>query len=224
MSSLISLKTLNLENNLIYDLSNSIVSSLNNLNQLILNHNKLESFTSFSSLLHIDLSYNSLDRLSIGRSNGVNVLILKSTRLNINFSNFSNLTYLDVSFSMLNGSLETLNSTILTHLDMSNSLLVNVTSAHINSLTNLNFLNMSNLTCPDFVSTLNLSLLVKLEQLDISYNNLGMLRGDFFENLTSLKLLNLKETNLVDFEFLESFEFLGTFFNEIYLYHFEENI
>ena len=107
---------------------------------------------------------------------------------------------------------------------MSNSLLVNVTSAHINSLTNLNFLNMSNLTCPDFVSTLNLSLLVKLEQLDISYNNLGMLRGDFFENLTSLKLLNLKETNLVDFEFLESFEFLGTFFNEIYLYHFEENI
>ncbi len=208
---LYSLKNLSLKNNLIYDLKGQLFLKISNLLELDLSGNEVEfiskeHFQGLKKLTKLDLSQNLLKFFGFDafkEMNSIQILNLKSNQLKFFNSSIENLSYLDLSFNDLR-CLDFVLYSNLSYLDMSyNSLDENCI---FNFVKNLKFLNLSN-TKSAFVQNINFSLYsTKLEVLDLSFNNLSQFNKDFFQNLTLLKKLYLKETNLVSFEFVKSLQ------------------
>jgi internalin A len=204
---------LNLRNNLIYDLSGDLFRNLSNLSELNLSQNKIEfiskdHFIGLSSLKVFDLSENMLKSLSRDSfdlvSSTLGSLILKLNRIQTNGDftyNLKRLNFLDLSSNnIVNLHLNSTNSTI-TQLDLSNN---NLSKNQIwNFFDNLTILNLSK-TNVDLILSLNFSTKSKMEELDLSFNNLIVLPINYLANLKNLKKLNLKETNLIEFNILKS--------------------
>ena len=199
---LLSLDSLDLGQNIIYELDFNLSRQLRYLN---LRENQLEILTNndIEMLNFLDLSYNKLNSLANFSFKRLDTLILSHNDFSGSVdSSLNQISNLDVSFTRL-VYYDFSRSENLVRLDMShNSWNENVTLAR---LTHLEFLNVSS-TSPVFV--LNLDLNSNLSVLDMSHNTLTSLDQDFFTTLVHLKELYLKNTNLVDFEFLTSLVYL----------------
>jgi Leucine-rich repeat (LRR) protein len=208
------LKILDLKNNLIYELNNNnLFRNLKALKELNICKNKLESikkfdFNGLSSLILLDLSENQLkilDENVFELMPQLESLTLKSNQINFFSNSFAYLVKLKHLYLSSNN-LAYLNITPvfskILSLDLSENSLKKVSSFF--SLKNVRYLNLSRTNSIFVHELLNISYKsVSLVELDLSFNNLNNFNG--FSNFMGLKKLFLKETNLVNFEFLENF-------------------
>ena len=202
---MINLIYLDLSQNLIYDLAPDLFEKLINLKELKLSGNKLETVKNvyFNNLVSIDsleLSSNLFKNFTLFTF-GLKSLKFSSNSIEKwNFSD-STLEYLDLSFN----NLETFKNSYenLTYLDLSH----NPKLSFISSLGSLKVLNLSN-TNTNLILNLSLSSSIGniLEEIDFSFNDLSSLSLEHFSNFKSLKFLNLRETKLINFQFLNHFE------------------
>ena len=205
---LTNLLRLDLSNNLLYDLSESIFVNLNKLNELILSENKLEildreCFRGLNSLTILDLGQN---QLMILQSDtffylaNIKTLILASNQLkqlNDSIDRLNKIEFLNISCNHLkhfNGSLHK----ELTFLDLSH----NTKLKEFENLVSLKMLNLSN-TDSGLVLSLNFSIESRLEELDLSLNNLTYMTTDYFSQLP-LKVLTLRDAQLKNFDFIKN--------------------
>ena len=209
-SNLASLEYLNLRNNLVYDLSGKLFKNLYYLSELNIGKNKIESiskedFQGLFSIKVLDLSENMMNSLNNDTfcfvSSSIESLILKTNRIQTNGDvvyNLKRLHFLDLSFNNID--YLNLNSIYwISRLDLSNNKLLHV--QNWNFLDYLTFLNLSR-TNAELILNLNFSNFAKIKELDLSFNNLTSLPGNFLANLKNLTKLCLKETNLIQFEIL----------------------
>ena len=211
-----SLKHLSLKNNLIYELPGGIFNKLNMLKELLLDSNKLEVirkeyFFGLANLVMLDLSGNLLKSLqddNFSHLPAIQVLILKANRIEsyVTFQNLKRINNLDISLNNIkyvnfNNSFASLSKT-LTFLDMSGN---SFTNEHVDlrNFSKLKALNLSK-TNSDVILGLAFPVNSSIVELDLSYNNLSLLKHNYFGNLMQLTKLNLKETSLHNFDFLNT--------------------
>jgi len=206
------LKSLDLSNNLIYELNNNMFRNLKALKELNLCKNKIESikkldFTGLSSLNLLDLSENklkSLDENVFELMPQIESIILKSNQIHFWSNSFFYLTNLKHLYLSTNN-LACLNMTPVfsnfSSLDLSENSLGKLFKLY--SLKNLKYLNLSRTNSKLVYDLFNISQKSNLAELDLSFNNLNYFNG--FSIFPSLKKIYLKDTHLVSFEFLENF-------------------
>ena len=160
----------------------------------------MDDFRGFSSLLSLDLRRNQINQvhensflflrnlfvLKLGsnklKSLNESLTLLKFLR-NLDVS-FNNLNHLDVEYLETLSLLDVSHNTRLNQVEISNNLIA---------------LNVSN-TSFELISGLDLSSKSKLEELDLSFNNLTGIDFGFFFYLEAILKLNLKQTILEDFK------------------------
>ena len=216
-SHLCSLNHLDLRNNLIYDLKNgTIFENLTNLTELILSHNKLESiskqnFESLFNLKVLDLRENEiksiLDADLFESIENLNFFYLGSNQIKslVNFNNIQNLDLSSNSFNFIN--ISSLNSNLV-YLDLSNNDLNQTRNFDFSVFNRLKILNLSKIDSIFLLNTTKFSSNSTLEELNLNFNNLTLLNVEFFTNLINLKQLFLRETNLINFDFLSNLKLL----------------
>ena len=199
---------LDLSQNLIYNLGGNIVfDQLSNLRNLILSSNQIEQismndFRGLSSLLSLDLRRNQINQVEEKSFLFLRNIILlklgsnKLKSLNKSLAKLKSLRHLDVSFNNLNH-LDVEYLETLSFLDVSHNTRLN----QVEISNNLIVLNVSN-TSFELISDLNFSSKSSLEELDLSFNNLTGIDFGFFTYLETILKLNLKQTILEDYKFL----------------------
>jgi Leucine-rich repeat (LRR) protein len=197
-------------NNLIYDIehdeSTCIFSYLNNLRELILAKNQIESLNikmaANNSLNLIDLSHNKIRNLtkdSFESIKKIKILNLSDNlimNLNDSLSVLENIEFLDFSSNNLT-SFRFANLKNLSSLKLDKSKYLSSIEMAL-ELTSLSLSNSNSST----VMSIDFPTNSKLVELDLSFNNLAHLRSNYFFNLKNLKTLYLRNTNMIDFEFL----------------------
>jgi internalin A len=208
-NSLKSLTRLDLRNNLIYNLRGNLFENLTMLCELLISKNKItavfgEQFNNMFNLNFLDLRENEIKLLSenaFENFSNLDTLYLGSNRMSHLSTKFKvkNLELSDNMFHFLN--LSSLNSNSY-YLDLSNNILNETKSLNFYDFKRLKILNLSRIHSDNLILNLAFPSNSTLEELNLNFNNLSLMRKDFFENLTNLKRLYLKETNLIYFDFL----------------------
>ena len=213
-SSLKSLTSLNLEDNLIYDLSGNLFVKLQSLASLILSKNKLDSIDSecFRGLVNLnllDLSENKIKRLdknSFKEIFNLKALDLGSNQiqnLNSSLDQLQYLEHLSLSSNLLNAlNISSFSFKNLAYLDLSNNVLDLTRNFDFSNFDQLKILNLSSVY---LIENLNFPKNSTLQELNLNFNNLALIDKSFFANVPKLKKLFLKETNLLNFDFLVNF-------------------
>ena len=194
-----------MSHNLVYDLNGTFFIELKNLNELILGFNQIEeiskeNFQGLDKLDFIDLSQNKI--FSFGQDlffflRNVKKLKLSSNRLRFFNESLETLEYLDLSFN----NLTKINLSFLTSLNFLD-LSHNVKLVALNFTENVKVLNLSNRNSE---LILNFSTSSKLEEIDLSFNDLKLLNENFFSNAKYLIKLNLKNSKFQSFNLFNSF-------------------
>ncbi|KAL4703049.1 hypothetical protein ACJJTC_006659 [Scirpophaga incertulas] len=231
-------KYLNLSTNLISNLPFDYFWSMDNLQNLDLSHNNLDdipddTFTKNFKLKNInmtyneiakldnfriklfhpdggvlDLSMNSIYRLSINRpyGDGLSMLILKSNNISeatqINLHDQKDLTYLDISKNYIKELDDTsLRLPItLTYLDLSCNIINSLGPASFHTVSNLKTLRLSH----NKISKLEYGTfqqLISLVNLDLSFNNISYLDSKLMMDMKSLQILSLRFNGLLSMEY-----------------------
>ncbi len=203
-----SLIHLDLSKNLIYTLENScnisIFTELIGLERLELSMNKIENFpinlNLSKNLAHLDLGQNKIKEItnaSLYLLENLKELILRENFLKkFLVSNLKSIEILDLSVNLLDSFLmpKIIN---LFQVKLDKNLGLNMVEIH----EDLKSLSLAK-TNSSMILSLTFPTKSKLEDLDLSLNNLTYLASNYFKNLKHLRKLNLRETNLIDFEFL----------------------
>lgn len=175
-----SLKSLYIQNNNVTELSSNSFSCLKKLQSLYLDNNNIEFVnSSFASLIYIkdlSLSFNSIPTIDDTMANlkYLRHLNLEGNKLSyVNKQNFSNLKSLEI-------------------LNLKSNDLMKIETGAFENLTSLVKLNLMN----NKLSWLVLKHLPNLEEIDLSNNKLHITTLENLQNLTSIKILVMADNNI----------------------------
>ena len=149
---------------------------------------------------------NSLESLYLG--------LIHIKNLNSSLKNLTNIQNLDLSFNLFNFiNIYSLNFENLIYLYLSNNVLNETKNFDFSNFKNLKILNLSRIHSYDLDVSLKFPFNSTLKELNLNSNNLTAISKSFSANLTYLQKTYLKDTYLINFDFLFNLVSL----NSIYL-------
>lgn len=200
-----SLKSLQIQNNIVAALSSNSFSCLKKLQSLYLDNNTIEfvnsSFTALVYIKDLSLSFNSIETIEDTMANlkYLRHLNLEGNKLSyVNRQNFSNLKNLEV-LNLKSNDLQRIetgsfqNLTNLVNLNLMNNKLSWLV---LSNLPNLEEINLSNNKL--HITTLeNLQNLTSIKRLVMAQNNVQIIHGNVFEDLSTLEVIDLSHNKIV---------------------------